>query len=604
MLNPDQRSLYTTALTPPVGYTFDRGLGTTFSLDPTTLLTIPLHLALLGRRDEAELLRDSITLVESLRQVGERLMVFAQRGRLQPPRTTSILYGLLESCIVEVRAPRGGVFHPKLWLLRFTPKEAEGAPRVRLLVLSRNLTSDRSWDLSLQLEGSLDVKKNPKNTPLAKLFDALLGMAVRTPSKNRRDQLRAQVAELGRVQWQLPPGFETLDFHVMGLRGSKKAWFPKASTYMAVISPFCTAVALNQLCETTKNPVALISRPETFLDLDDTTCGRFEECLVLNNTAISEEGEELEYDAVGLHAKMYIAQRNRKTRVYLGSANATSAAFTAGKNVEILVELEGLTSQIGGGIKGLLGAGGMRPMLEIFNSPKIRDPEDETREAVRRVLEEARDQLAQSAWRLECVLDEGCYTLTLAPLAPLVLNGVRVVKAWPITVSSQEGTPLEGLATGQETALGRYAVESVTGLIAIELSSDSASEVLRFALNLTVEGQPRSRDSAILQTVIRNREGFLRYLLLILRGLDGSGFGGGGGGWKGNGGWGSEQGGLPLLEELARAWCRDRDRVRRIGALLADLKDTPGEDGKSAIPTDFLALWTTFEGALRDEEDE
>ena len=42
MLNPDSRSIYTSALTPPPGMVFDEGLGTTFSLDPTTLLSIPV----------------------------------------------------------------------------------------------------------------------------------------------------------------------------------------------------------------------------------------------------------------------------------------------------------------------------------------------------------------------------------------------------------------------------------------------------------------------------------------------------------------------------------------------------------------------------------
>ena len=47
MLNPNSRSLYTDALTPPTGMVFDYGVATTYSLDPTLLLGIPLHLVLL-----------------------------------------------------------------------------------------------------------------------------------------------------------------------------------------------------------------------------------------------------------------------------------------------------------------------------------------------------------------------------------------------------------------------------------------------------------------------------------------------------------------------------------------------------------------------------
>ena len=49
MLNPDSRSLYIETLTPPPGYVFDEAIGTTYSLDPATLLSVPMHLALASR---------------------------------------------------------------------------------------------------------------------------------------------------------------------------------------------------------------------------------------------------------------------------------------------------------------------------------------------------------------------------------------------------------------------------------------------------------------------------------------------------------------------------------------------------------------------------
>ena len=38
MLNPNSRSLYTSALTPPPGMMFDEAVATTFSMDPALLL--------------------------------------------------------------------------------------------------------------------------------------------------------------------------------------------------------------------------------------------------------------------------------------------------------------------------------------------------------------------------------------------------------------------------------------------------------------------------------------------------------------------------------------------------------------------------------------
>ena len=53
MLNPDQRELFLSALRPPDGYRFDRGIGTTFTLNLLTLLVAPLSLAWLEVTDAA-----------------------------------------------------------------------------------------------------------------------------------------------------------------------------------------------------------------------------------------------------------------------------------------------------------------------------------------------------------------------------------------------------------------------------------------------------------------------------------------------------------------------------------------------------------------------
>ena len=48
MLNPNSRSLYTSALTPPPGMIFDEAVATTFSMDPALLLEAPVYLALMA----------------------------------------------------------------------------------------------------------------------------------------------------------------------------------------------------------------------------------------------------------------------------------------------------------------------------------------------------------------------------------------------------------------------------------------------------------------------------------------------------------------------------------------------------------------------------
>jgi hypothetical protein len=152
MLDPNSRSLLVDSLRPPPGYTFDVGLATTYTLDPTTLLAIPLHLALRSSEDRNAMLQDGVALLEALRRTTDRLSIFCQQGRICAPNLPHVLYGLLESSVVQVTAPHGGVFHPKIWVLRFKRAGHVEDVVLRVLILSRNLTGDRSWDLSLSFE--------------------------------------------------------------------------------------------------------------------------------------------------------------------------------------------------------------------------------------------------------------------------------------------------------------------------------------------------------------------------------------------------------------------------------------------------------------------
>jgi hypothetical protein len=152
MLEPNTRFLLTHAFRAPAGYQFDCGIATTYSLDLMTLLGATLHLSLFGDEGAAEELKNGVALLEALRRTSTRLGVFCQTGRIAVPRMAHVLYGLLEPMVVPVTAPLGGVFHPKLWVLRFVSPSAAQPVLLRVLVLSRNLTNDRCWDVSLALE--------------------------------------------------------------------------------------------------------------------------------------------------------------------------------------------------------------------------------------------------------------------------------------------------------------------------------------------------------------------------------------------------------------------------------------------------------------------
>ena len=177
-LDPEQRTLYGANLQPPAGYVFDAAVATTYSLDFETALAVPVSLALFAAENRDEILTDPLALLEGAERIAGRLLVFTDAGHIQAyARPYSRLCSLLERIIVEVAAPKGGAFHPKMWALQFKSVQPDEPARLRLLVLSRNLTRDCSWDIALTLDGVVTRRPQAANRPLVDLVRRLPDLA-------------------------------------------------------------------------------------------------------------------------------------------------------------------------------------------------------------------------------------------------------------------------------------------------------------------------------------------------------------------------------------------------------------------------------------------
>ncbi len=422
MLNPNSRSLYTSALTPPPGMMFDEAVATTFSMDPALLLEAPVYLALMAADGQTD--PDPLSVLEAIRRYSKRITVYVQRGRIQVPQIAkpNPLFGFLEEMVVEVTAPGGGVFHPKVWAIRFISPD-QSSSMYRLVVLTRNMTTDQSWDLSLQLEGTITGRKSKSNKPLAHFFKTLPDLATGPTESGRSEQALRFADELHRVQWELPDGFDELTFYLPGTKGFD--WEPPMANRMAVISPFCSDEALRALTKKTKAADALISRPESLSALKKETLELFTQCLHLDDAAETEDGEEEEATeqplATGLHAKVYLFETryySDYTHVIMGSANATNTALSASKNIEILVGLVGRKSKVGG-IDELLGADGLGEYLVDFDTSKEAEI-DAFRQAAEESVERARSRIAEAALSIECSpgSKDGLWALVLTGKIP------------------------------------------------------------------------------------------------------------------------------------------------------------------------------------------
>ena len=253
MLAPEIRVVLLEQLRPPVGYTMDAAVATTFTLDLSAALIPPLAFAAFSMSSTP----DPVAALEAVRSCADRLDIFAQGGELIVPRQPSDLMAFLEPMVHEVRLPRRGrLFHPKVWLLRY--RSPDDAPRYRMLCLTRNLTNDHSWDLALRLDGTDTGKRRPANRPLVRFVQALPDFA-RTPlPPDRRDRVAQLAADVYRVRWELPDDAWDLRFHALGIRGVKPDIRFDGYCHL-VIAPFLTDGGLKIVAPGRSNPRGLPS---------------------------------------------------------------------------------------------------------------------------------------------------------------------------------------------------------------------------------------------------------------------------------------------------------------------------------------------------------
>ncbi|MXV95136.1 MAG: hypothetical protein F4Y07_02975 [Gemmatimonadetes bacterium] len=607
LLDPHRdRTLYTRALTPPPGCRFDCGVALTYSLNLDMLLAVPLHLLLhAGDRPDSELLADPVALLYGLRQTTDRITIFHQRGGIHPPRRSNVLYSMLEDSLHAAAPSSGGIFHPKVWVLRFVPADDGdadgGAGRlIRLAVMSRNLTGDHSWDVSVMAQGDPRGDAVPENAEMATLFRALPDMSPTLP-KNRADQIDSLAGDLERTVWELPGHVDEFRLHAIG-PGLKEWRPPPRSRRLVVISPFCTPNALFEMTRRSDSPPTLVSRPEELARIHHqapAALKRFERCLVLS---------ELLDD--GLHAKVYLCEMAGRTRLFVGSINAT---HHGSGGVEVMAELVARPEALGTA-ETLLGDDGLGALLEDFVPPSGPGPGPDL-DRNKRIIEDACRAVAAADLRLICYRGDGDggdrWHLRLRSASFVDLSSDLEVGVWPITLPRKRAADGRPLLNGGDIDFAPMDIAQVTRFVAFriglrEQDPEAASEV--FVLCVPVDGLPvRERNDEIARRMVRNQRGFLRYILFLLGAFDphattrvpqdGTGPING---RSGAGAGGSSIGSLPLLEEMTRAYCRDPARLDTVRRLIQYLRESDrAGQADDIVPDEFMRLWDTFEAALK-----
>ena len=619
MLSPDSRTVAFDLLRPPSGYTLDLAVLTTYTLDLEALLALPLSVVSETEGGLEELLADPLLLLEALRRAGERIQLFVDRSGIAIPRAPRELYSVLESSVYPVRAPGGGVFHPKVWVARFTPIEpgsdtavgraekqehaADDRPLLRVAVLTRNLTFDRSWDVALASEAHPDPERLfEASQPLADLIRVLPDLATTPVPKDSVARVRTLADQIGRARFPAPPGFfeDPIRFHVIGLHGAHAPWRPISDGRRTLaIAPFVNRTGLEAVRGPAWGKGLLVGSQGELDKLSDDALSAWNDVRTLSDHALDEQAEDTAARPSGLHAKLIAVERGWDVTWYVGSANLTAAALH-GRNVEALAEISARKGRPQGksgcGIDRFLESG-FDQLCTSYQRIEIADVNPEVVEARGR-LTAARDALLGADMQVVCSGsgEEWTWALDCGGLGHEALSALAAVDVvvWPISVSEETARPLH-----PAPAL-TLPIQHLTRFAAFRLSVPVRGvDDVRLTLRLPARGMPGGRMHHALVALISDPGRFLRFLRALLGDLDALT------GWNGAGGtgaYGGDEGpsldSETLLEDLVRTASRAPERLDPARRLIADLRKT--ERGRAVIPDDFLSVWEAVESALRE----
>jgi len=330
-VNIDNLSAY---LKPPLGYRFDKGFTTTYSLHLDILLTMPMFLD--GRlSEENAVIENYAGVVAAIKSFKDKFKVYVQKGEIQTSslasKKASKLYELLRPMIQEIhKDTTKSSFHPKLWLLRYESENGK-SKKYRLIVLSKNLTNSKDLDIAVVFDGTIQEESKHKE----------INENIFYFCKNILEDDTFSEEELKQVIWDNIDDYSLENFYVLPKDKNKLPFVSKRkiNDKTIVFSPFVSNDVLTEKS-------ILVTREEEIKEQVCKNMYTINSSLIEKEELLPQKLEMFEKEKNvsnkvfihQLHAKIYVYKKNHKNWLTFGSANATHRGLS--KNDEILVELK------------------------------------------------------------------------------------------------------------------------------------------------------------------------------------------------------------------------------------------------------------------------
>ena len=610
MFRPDSncdRTDYNIILMPPDGYKLDKAIGTTYSLDLEALTAVAICLGL-SEETDSKLMQNPISMLNALQKVSDKIILFCEAGQIKAPLKPTALSILLEKMVVEVALPkdrqlgRYPAFHPKTWVLSYVNKD--GDKKYRFVVMSRNLTFDRSWDVSFSMDSSRMVRQKKKTKPIINFLDFLSGSVsnnVKDAGK-KRTLIRNMQVELADVSFSLDSKEFGENFEILPLGIGKNAYQMSEdvlfstdrnsadSTFheLVVMSPFLSEsviadfnIAERGLSDSKRTLITRRSELSKLkeMDTDNFTIYVLKDEIVDGEDAISDVmTDKMKQD---IHAKIYIRRKYADVDLYLGSMNASYSAIN--KNVEMMLWLGTKNKYLNG----------EKFLKDIFcgSADDVKNPFEKVT-----VMDAVQDIDGDNKNALEQKIKELCRAKRKATITEDNYGKYKVTVEFP-GVTSDKTIMVSPFNSKQEHTLCEKIKFTELEILQLsefyELTAKEGEDEIHRIIMIPTIGFPEDRESAVVNSIVKDRASFVEYIAFVLgddylasmlekKQIGESGI------------FQHSNDAMPVLyEKMLKTSVEEPERFRDIGYVLKMVTD------KEIIPDEFRELYDTFCNTLK-----
>ena len=617
ILSHNNRLDYGRALIPDEGWETSWAIGTTYSLELEVLMSVPLslfHSKYLSESTNENNLRTDM--LDSLDKVKDRMFVFVHENNITSRCGYSMLMGFLDQNIwnIPLDSPNKN-FHPKVWLIRYTPKNNNGKSatgvnfKYRLITMSRNITAATDFDIAVTMDSYQTEKEVTDNSPLTIMMTELMDRT------GRKDIIKQYTKELKHVRFIPPYPFDrkgkTAIFwpHVFG---HYKSPLLQDTEYeeLLVISPFIDDNTLNMLhsrCHNTR-PI-LISREYEMDKCAPETLEKWD-CYMWNS--MLEEASNYEEDETGnnsiishgisLHAKIFIAKFRfdgdwySYNNWFIGSTNCTQAGLRS--NYEAQVQLRSLEQ--GTSTKDVLNSL-LNPDAPLITSYKVKEEStiDTDEGNNRQIQRELIFNLSHLDFNGTIVKEEnGKYALDIHT------DNIAWSDFWQkypdVDISLRlfsSDMDVWNLKQENRHKFISQMCQQLSSFIRVTICF-APNEEKNFLIQVPVQ-LPEERHGKIMSEILDSEEKLMRYLMFSLDAQTdkeqqniGKQLKKMHHGDNDNSVW--KQYSLPIYEKLLLATSRNKSALKNIRDNVEKLRKAKDKNGKPLLNKDFINMWNLF----------